>query len=265
MKTAQRAGLRILVGACSFADAAAGLRIVEQFPRSFFAGLGGILVEEVDMIATSQIPNQRIVLLSGKTALAPSHAQLRSHFRADARAFRRVLVRAATPHGTQWTFMQDKGELVQTALRAAAGWDVLVLGYRHLHRIPGKIIVLQTSRNPSVEVEEASSRLSKQLSAERIVFSVRQNGEKAIGARASKNLQFDTLDDALRALTRQNAQVVLTEFQDGPLHSQTDLLRLLEAARCPVVVFGASDTGSLLEHNTHFPSVAIKTDHDTDV
>lgn len=264
MNTVRRPGLRILVGAGSYADAAAGLRIIEHLPSTFFAGLGGILVEEVDIFATCQIPDQRIVLLSGKTALAPSHAQLHTLLRADARAFRRILARAAGPSGAQWAFMQDKGELVRTALRAAAGWDVLVLGYRQIHKIPGKIILLQDSGTPSAEMEEASSRLSHQLSAQRVVFSIRENGDDGLDAPPSTAHQFKTLDDALAALGRQNAQAVLVDFARGPIRDQTDLLRLLEAARCPVVVFGASNNPSLLEHNTHIPPAPAKPERDDD-
>ncbi|MEH6832928.1 MAG: hypothetical protein V7661_19030, partial [Sulfitobacter sp.] len=61
-------GLRILVGAGSFADASAGLHLVRHLQGSFCAGLGGILIEDPDMLAACAIPHQHIVLSSGTTA-----------------------------------------------------------------------------------------------------------------------------------------------------------------------------------------------------
>ena len=253
MTKATSPGLRILVGAGSFADAAAAIRLVQQLPSSFCMGLGGVLVEEVDMLATCQIPDQRIVLLSGMTTMAPNRSQVRTLLKADARAFQRCLAQAADPSGTSWVFAQDKGDLVATALRAAAGWDVLVLGYRHIHSVPGKIILLETSGPASTEMHEASRRLSQQLAADHAVFSVKKNAGDTLRPTGSNTVQFDTLDESLNALTRTNAHAVLVDLRHGPLRNQNDLSSLLEAARCPVIVFGASNTHLLLEHSTQIP------------
>jgi hypothetical protein len=253
MSKERRTGLRILVGAASFADAVAGVRIVQKLPSSFCAGLGGLLVEEVDIFTACEIPDQRIVLSSGKTALAPNLSQLRTLLNADARAFRRLLAQASRPGATQWAFMQDKGELVRTALQAATGWDVLVLGYRQTSKVLGKVILLQKSGPPSENVQEAFSRLSHRLAGEPIVFSIKENGDEAVSAQTSNTIQFKTLDDALRVLARTNAQAVVVDFARGPIHNQNDLLRLLEAARCPVFVFDASNPSSVLENSMQIP------------
>jgi hypothetical protein len=250
-------GLRILVGAGSFADATAALRIVQQFPSGFCAGLGGILVEEVELLATCRIPDQRIILLSGMTSPAPSVPQVRTLIKADARAFQKLLAHTTRPHDTEWEFSQEKGELVSTALRAAASWDVLVLGYRQLHKVPGKVILLQTSGGSSSEMKAASLGLSNHLRVEPVTFSVKANIDGAVNTPSSNALQFETLDGALAALTRQNAQTVLVDLKHGPVRNHYDLLHLLEVARCPVVVFGASNANLLLEHNTQIlPSLA---------
>ncbi len=255
MEETARPGLRILVGAGSFADAAAALRIVEQLPSAFRAGLGGVLVEEVDTLATCQIPNQRIVLVSGTTTLAPSLSQMRTLLKADARAFQKSLARTADPTGADWVFAQDRGELVGTALRAATGWDILVIGYRQVHKIPGKIVVLESARQPSDAVGEASNRLSKQLSADRIVFSVDRGVERPTAIQPSDAFQFGTLDEALKALARTNAQAVLVDLTHGPIHNMANLARLLEVARCPLLVFGTSGMNAMLEHSTQIPPI----------
>ncbi len=246
-------GLRILVSAGSFADAAAALRIVQQLPASFFAGLGGVLVEEGDIIATCQIPDKRIVLFSGTTVSAPNLSQLRTVLKADARAFQRSLARTAGPSGTSWVFAQDQGELVSTSLRAAAGWDVLILGYRQIHRVAGKIILLETSGRPSDDLATASWRLAQHSGADRLVFTVKSQAGAPARRPTENTIEFDTLGDALRVLTRTHAQAVLVDLRTGPVRNQADLSRLLEAARCPLIVFGASTFQTLLTHSIQIP------------
>jgi hypothetical protein len=252
MNSSHPPGLRILVGAGSFADAAAGFRIIEQLPSGFCAGLGGILVEEAALLATSEIPDRRVILSSGKTTSAPSQSQLRMLWKADARAFRKLLAHVSGPYDTQWVFMQDKGELVRTVLRAAVDWDVLVLGYRQIHKVPGKVIHLQLS-GPDGDQEDASSRFSLLLATEPVIFSINETLDEPLGEQTSKSFQFKSLDDALAALARTNAQAVLVDFGRGPIQGQDDLLRILEAARCPVIVSDASQPPSLLEHSTQIP------------
>ncbi|WP_373028105.1 hypothetical protein [Sulfitobacter sp.] len=245
-------GLRILIGAGSFADAAAGFGIIKQLPIGFCAGLGGILVEELDLLATTGIPDRRVILSSGKATTAPTQSQLRMLWKADARAFRELLAHVSGPYGTQSVFMQDKGDLVRTALRAAVGWDVLVLGYRQIHRIPGKVIHLKMSGTVG-DQQGASDRFSHLLSPEPVVFSINESPDEPLGADPSTPFKFRSLDDALAALARMNAKAVLVDFGRGPIRGQDDLLRLLEAARCPVIVFDASRPPALLEHSTQFP------------
>lgn len=253
MQNSDRPGLRILVGAGSFADANAALRIIKRLPVVFQAGLGGILIEEVDTLATCQIPDKRIVLSSGATTLAPSISQVRTLFNADARAFQKSLAQTADPTGVNWVFAQDRGELVGTALRAAAGWDILAIGYRQIHKLTGKIIVLEAASHPHDAMGEASKQLSQQLSADRVVFSVTTGNDNATTVQHSNALQFGTLDEALRALTRTNAQAVLVDLRCGPIQNPDDLARLLEVSRCPLLVFGPSGTSAMLEHSTQIP------------
>lgn len=255
METTERVGQRILIGAGSFADAAAALRIVEHLPGDFQAGLGGVLVEEVGMLATCQIPHQRVVLVSGTTTLAPSLSQMHTLLRADARAFQESLARTANPTGTNWVFARDKGELVGASLRAAQGWDVLVIGYRQVHKIPGKIVVLESVGQPSDAMGKTSNRLSHQLSADRIVYSVGRHGDMPTGVLHSDTFQFGSLEEALKALARTNAQAVLVDLIHGPVQNPDDLARLLEVARCPLFVFGTSGMNTMLEHSTQIPPI----------
>lgn len=255
-----RSGLRILIGAGSFADATAGLHLVRYLQANTFAGLGGILIEDADMIAACQLPDQRIVLSSGITSRAPDLSKLRTLLQADARAFRKLLEQTAKPRETEWAFTQDKGELVSTALRAARDWDVLVLGYRQLHNVPGKIVLLQSSAPPSEAMTEAAQNLSDNRPDRNVAFTVTTQTPGARSHSAPNQFRFATLQDALTALTRMNARAVLVDLARGPVQDQSDLLQLLEAARCPVIVFGPASFPALLEHTTQVPDPRAKDD-----
>ena len=253
MTQAEDRGPRILVGASSFADASAALRLVDRLAVAFCAGLGGVLVEEVNTLAICQIQNKRIVLANGTTMLAPSQSQVRTLLDADARAFRQSLARTAKATGADWVFAQEAGDLVNTALRTAAGWDILVIGYRHVHAINGKIILLETSSSASVEMGEAAKLLSRQFSVDQVVFSVNHGEVGKDSVRSSGTSHFATLDEAMRALARTNAQAVLVDLSRGPVRNADDLARLLEVARCPLIVFGASGAHAMLENSVHIP------------
>ena len=248
-------GLRILIGAGSYVDAAAALRIVQRLMGSFQAALGGILVEE-EMLEMCQIPNQRIVQASGTKAMVPNHAQLRTLMNADARAFQQSLARTAGPSGTHWVFAQDRGELVHSSLHAAAGWDLLIIGYRQIHKVPGKIVIIQNDGPANDAMNNISMGLSEQLSVPSVVFNVTDGSDEAKAPIAANTIHFHTLNDILRALTRTNAEAVLVDLRSGPIESQNDLACVIDAARCPVIVFGASEGDAMLEHSVYMPPLA---------
>ena len=161
-------GSRILVGAGSFADAAAALRLVDGLGFVFQAGLGGILVEEADTLAAYQIPNQRVILMNGTTILAPSKSEARTLQQADARAFRKSLAQAAKARGANWAFAQEVGDLIPTALKAAAGWDILIIGYRHIHPVRGKIVHIAATGATTPDINDAAKLLAHQFLADRV-------------------------------------------------------------------------------------------------
>ena len=57
----------------------------------------------------------------------------------------------------------------------------------------------------------------------------------------------------MNALARTNAQAVMIDLAQGPVKTVHDLSRLLDASRCPLIVFDASNAFGLLEHTSHMP------------
>ncbi|MFK7838420.1 MAG: hypothetical protein AB8B60_19600 [Sulfitobacter sp.] len=246
-------GLRILIGASSFADAAAALRIVEHLPATYRAALGGVFVEETHMLATCRLPNRRVVTNSGMTLLAPNPAQIRTVLHAEARAFRQSLKDAGADEAREDLFVRQEGELVHTALRVAEGWDILVVGYRPVHAMRGRIILLRGAGPPSDQMRLASQSLAQQHSTQCLSFRFDPDTPADTAMPASPNQTFPSLDAVLHALARTNAHAVLVDLQDGPIQTPDDLARVLEAARCPLIVFGASHPIATLEHNMQVP------------
>lgn len=242
---------RILVGAGSFVDAAAALRIAERLAADLSADLGGVLIEEVATLAICEIPNQRVVLTSGATVLAPDRSQVRALMNADARAFEQSLVRTAKTNGAKWIFAQETGDLVGTALRAAVGWDILVIGYRKFHAVRGTIIVFREDDAPNEDMETAAGVLARRLSVDQIVFSVGAEDGKRAFREAGRPYQYKSFQDSLNALARTNAEAVFIDLLNGPVRGPDDLARLLEVARCPLILFGTSKIGEMPEHRGH--------------
>ncbi|MGA9254013.1 MAG: hypothetical protein WBV71_16365 [Roseobacter sp.] len=236
MAAASHLDLRILVGAGSFTDAAAALRIIEGFPSSLFSGLGGLFIEETDMFTACQMPHQQVVLPSGIRTLAPTVAQIKLLLRADARAFERAVSKTAQTANAGWAFAEDRGDLIATSLRAAKGWDVLLMGYRRVHPKTGKVVVLKDENTSGDTMDTVADRLSDKFSADRVALSVAPLTKTAQSTRCRR---FETLDDCLHAIARMNSLVVLLDLDQGPVHSASDLARVIGAARCPVMVFGA--------------------------
>lgn len=86
MKAQPAEGTRITVGASSFADAAAVLRLIDRIMNVLRPRLGGILVEETASLSICQLPNQRVVSVSGQVVVAPTRAQVGTLIEADARS-----------------------------------------------------------------------------------------------------------------------------------------------------------------------------------
>ncbi|SFO19302.1 hypothetical protein SAMN04487859_118100 [Roseovarius lutimaris] len=248
MTVPPHAETRILIGAGSFVDATAALRIVARLAAGVNVTFGGLLIEDRDTLDMCHLPNQRVVSAGGSLVCAPSPSQLRTLMAADAKAFRRSLAEVAGPVGAAWTFEQSIGDLVQQALTASAGWDITIVGHRSVHPMRGKVISLRAATDADAALNAFSDRLATSLSAEHLVFSV---GDLSRGSAGS--FAFASLEEALVTLARMNVQAVLLDLSHGPVHTSDQLRRLLEVSRCSLFVFGAAALNEQLEHSTQIP------------
>ena len=237
---------RILIGASSFADAAAALNILRLLKPG--GSLGGLLVEEHETIAQCKSLKKRIITPGGATMRAPSIAQLKTLMDAEAKAFRSTLAKVSEPLGAQWSFERSKGELVQISLQASSGWDIVVLGHRKIHPCSGRIILLESLGTGNQMLSDFADKLVDGTTAAQIVFSVGQPSRKSSGGKS-----FETIQDVLPALARTNAQAVLLDLSKGPIRSAAELKQLLDVARCPVFFFGAAKSGKKSGRGAQIP------------
>tara|TARA_R110002074_G_scaffold103372_2_gene223116 strand:+ start:2790 stop:3587 length:798 start_codon:yes stop_codon:yes gene_type:complete len=246
--------MRILVGASSFADAATALHIAGRVAQDTVTSLGGLLVDDEDTRVACAIPNQRIISASGAVLMTPSQAQIHTLMNAEARAFRQLLQKIADPPALEWSFDRQMGDLISTAMRAASGWDALIFGYRSSHPFIGKVVVFAPPVKDAGGLLSLSQRLAQQLRTDLVAFNVGAAAPPPSGHDRPFDLAFETPEQAIAALDKINAQVVLIDLSRSPIRSPEQLRNLVRASRCPVVVLGASSFAPTVEHTVHFPA-----------
>ncbi|MBW4706195.1 hypothetical protein KX928_00180 [Roseobacter sp. YSTF-M11] len=245
--------MRILVSASSFADAAAAMHIAQRMTEGIARSLGGLLVDDDDTRAACAIPNRRIVSASGALLITPSPSQMHTLMNADANAFQQLLKKTADLAAVDWSFERQMGDLIDTATRVATGWDALIFGYRSSHSFAGKVIMFDPLTPDDGQLLGLSHMLASHLRADLIAFGVGPLAVQARGEEHPTKVLFDTVEDAIAALDRTNAQVVLIDLFRGPVRDAEQLKRVLAASRCPVVVLGASSLVATVEHKMHVP------------
>jgi hypothetical protein len=246
-------GTRILVGANSFVDARAALHLLARLTGTWQPSIGGLLVEDAVSLAICGLPNQRIVTSSGRVASAPTIAQVRTMIEADARAFKQSLARLAGDVDPHWTFERNTGDLIQTGLHMATGWDILVLAHRNIHPVAGKVVMLEPQNPTDGPMADMSRLLAAHLSAQRVVLTAQGSARPVQEDTSLRHQTYATLNEAFAHLARLNAQAVLVDLSRGPVRTSEELRHLVEVARCPVFVFGTVSAMQMLEHSTQIP------------
>jgi nucleotide-binding universal stress UspA family protein len=230
---------RILIGAGCYADARAAMEIAERLAASAGYDLGGLLLDDPAASETAITPGHRVVTCSGALMLAPDRAQMQRAMASDARAFRAQLSRIAESHAVSWSFEQRRGELFSGLIRAAHGWDLLMIGYRRLRRRTGLVVVIGSGPEPG-DVEGAA--LANTLA------SILRTGTIRLDAGGG-----DDTAALLARIGRIHAALIVTDAGRGPFRTGDQLRRLVEAARCPVLVLGAAGIHPALGHSTLIP------------
>ncbi len=242
METHPKIG-RMLVGAESYADAEAALRLVTILATGRSVDLGGLLVLDAALEGAPRWPGQRIVTETGMMLLAPSQDQMRSLIESEARAFRGRLNEIAHACALGCSFEAKTGDLMRSIAQAVDAWDVLLLGHRTLHRRVGPVVYLDASPDYASDARSVAALLADALKTSAIALDART------GAADPKNRVFSRID-------RLNASAVVIDAGKKPVLTLQELSLLLERARCPVVVLRVSKLETRPKQSEHPPPTA---------
>jgi len=247
MITPPKSPKRLLIGAGSFADAQAALRLTEQLAETFAGDFGGLLVEETVVTEVVDLPGQRVVTLSGTLLVAPSSRQVRSLIESDAKAFRETLSGLARAKTRKWSFERRQGDLISGLCEMATDWDLVLLGHRKIHRRTGRVVLIAPPGAGSQDAMNLAENLAKALRTDLRIFSLGAEHLEPDDRRGDGE-RFSSKDAMLARLNRTNASVVVLDLSAGPFRTQDHLRYVLAAARCPVLVLGAANRESSMPH-----------------
>ncbi|SEO43101.1 hypothetical protein SAMN04490248_10564 [Salinihabitans flavidus] len=226
--------IRILVGAGSYADARAALMIAERLAEMVRADLGGLLLEESGVFEGAISQAQRVVTLRGAQRLVPPPQERARLWEQEAIAFRNLLTDMAKRRAASWSFERREGETVGALCLAAREWDWLLIGHRKLGRHAGEVVAVL----PGDGAQDGAGQLAETLA-------------RALGT--SVRTVAGDASQVIEKIGRLSVCAVVTDAGNGPFREAEQIRQLVDAARAPVLVMGASALCRTLEHSTQIP------------
>ncbi len=215
----------LLIAGTNLPDVDAALAVARLILERLPAAPAGLLVE-TDFAELVIGTRQRLIAVSGQLRAVPSSEAWKRTAGRDAQALKRRIAALAAERSAAWQSEVATGDLVACACGAVVGEDILLLCQRPLLRFGGQVLVLGAARRPDSEPVLALGRALAQASGT-TVFEI-DPGQKA------------GLAGVLDQVDRRSASTILLDLSQTPQLSEDDLRRLVAAARCPVVVIGAS-------------------------
>lgn len=221
--------LRILIGAASFADARAALRLARLLAARAPAQVGGLLVEEVGLGDLPRLGRQRIVTASGALRDMPTPGEIARLVERDARDFAAALAELA---GAAGPLVRRQGELTPTLLQVETAWDVLVFGQRETHGLRGRVVLIVPPAGAPHQAAELAEDLARAAGTRTLALGLAGDG----GAGADDVCADEAA--LVARIGRLNCTAVVLDVRAGPIRSLDALRAVVAAARCPVVVVG---------------------------
>lgn len=216
-------GRRLVIAAVSLGDAEAALALAQSILERSPAMASGLLIE-TGLAGLVTGPGHRVVAASGTLLSIPSPEQARRMRRGEERVLKQHLAALATAASTEWRLETAEGALVAAACATSGEGDILLLCQRPIFRFRGHVLVIGRAGVNAVALRDVAEALAR--SSLTTVLDV------PTGQGADLAALFAHID-------RKHAAAVVVDCTAGLLNSVEDLERLVAAARCPVVVFGA--------------------------
>ena len=232
-KTAR--GARVILGVTCFADADASLEIAVLLAKVIGLDIQGVLVTDEAAVVSANIPGAQVIDYGGGGVRNVTSKTMIEAYETDARMFRKRLTSAAEQASIKSDFQVAHGKLAQALLHWAEAGDLVVYGFRRpIHR-GDAVILIMGDQTTDESLLPMARRLAVAL-GERLV--VLLAGKQKNGPQIQKpidGLEIRYFDGAslIENLNRMSPSTVIA---DPELLSNVPIERLVDIARCPVIV-----------------------------
>ncbi len=229
----------VILGATCYADAEASLRVAVVLARQIGGEIHGCLVTDEAILASVAHPRARAVAYSGHGIAKVTSKSMQAAFRSDARLFEDQLFRAARQASLDSKFSEASGRLTGVLREKAEAGDFIVFGFRRAIRDGDRIVLVAGDKRPETELLNLGGRLSAAL-GKRLTILAAPEVTAEITSRLSELAvttydlwPFNGNEELLVELDRMSPSAVVIGLRSSDLPS---VMRLVDAARCPVVV-----------------------------
>ena len=229
----------VILGATCYADAEASLRVAVVLARQIGGEIHGCLVTDEAILASVAHPRARAVAYSGHSLTKVTSKTMHAAFRSDARLFKDRLLRAARQASLDSKFSEASGRLTGVLQDKAKAGDLIVFGFRRAIRDGDRVVLVAGDTPPDTDLLNLGVQLSATLGKRLTLFTVPEFTAE-ITSRLSELavttydlLPFTGNEELLVELDRMSPSAVVLGLgaSDHP-----SVMRLVDAARCPVIV-----------------------------
>lgn len=239
---------RIVIGATCYADATSVIDIGCFLAESIQAEIQAILIEEDAVHYLSALPRTRVTPVGGTTQPVTPEAMIEA-FRRDAAAYEKAVRERAAKRALRWSFEMRRGEFPVVLSGDLSAGDLIVFGYQALRNESGEILVVDYANDMDVSLVELAANVARERQLPLHVVLVRKSPDAAILVsehsrsrmqRLATNLTIMDQHDNLGALMQMIRRGrVATVMISATLAGDIGINQLLDAARCPVIIYGS--------------------------
>lgn len=248
MMPPERHRAKVILGATCFADAEAALQLAVSLAQQISADLHGCLVADDAILASVAVPKAQVVTYSGRRFDNVTQQSMQTAFHADARLFQQRLLSAARKASLEAAFSERRGQLSSLMTPRGDTSDLVIFGFRRAAPLPEGVVAVFGATAPDPDLLRVSAALARSRRMRLTVIA----DHGAFAEIKAQLAQTRSADVVLVAAPRQ-VDVLATLEKMRPLavfvgddpSNAAWVRRLIDAARCPVVVPVAAEAGVL--------------------
>lgn len=237
---------RIVLGATCYADASSVIEIGCYLAESTKGELQAILIEQDAVYDLSALPSARVTPVGGASRPVTPEAMIEA-FRRDAAAYEKAIRERAAERAIRWSFEKRRGEFPVVLNHDLSTGDLIVFGYQAMRRGMGELLVVDYANDMDVSLVELASNVAQEMRRDLHIVLLRKSPEAAIKVSEHSRSRMERLATNLTIMDKDdNVETLLATIRHGrvatimisaELARDIGMGRLLDAARCPVIVY----------------------------